>query len=49
MKPLHASLKRLSKCPCCQSKHSKHNAKGKNNGKSAARNLVKLLLKKATS
>lgn len=37
LKPLHASIKRLSRCPCCQSKYSKKNSGKKNNGKSAAR------------
>lgn len=52
MKPLHGEIKRLSgkndqKCPCCKNytKHSKHNAAGKNNGKSSARQNSKKLIK----
>jgi ribosomal protein L19E len=42
MKPLHSTIKRLSRCPCCQSKHSPHNSgKGKRGGKSAARQETK--------
>lgn len=39
MKPLHATITRLSQCPCCQSKYSKKNSgrKNKNHGKTAAR------------
>lgn len=44
MKPLHASFKRLSRCPCCQSKHSKRTRL--NTGKSAARMKAKIEIKK---
>lgn len=46
MKPMHSSLIRLSRCPCCQSKHSKHHSARKNNGKSAARQRAKRELRK---
>lgn len=39
MKPLHAAFKRLSRCKCCQSKHTKQTRL--NSGKSAARMLAK--------
>lgn len=32
MKPLHASVIRLNRCPCCQSKYSKKNSGGKKAG-----------------
>lgn len=35
MRPLHASITRLSRCPCCVSKYSKHAAA--RSGKRAAR------------
>jgi hypothetical protein len=35
MKPLHAAFKRLSRCKCCQSKHTKRIRL--NNGKTSAR------------
>lgn len=41
MKPLHATVTRLSRCPCCQSKYSKKNSGGKKAGKTAARRLAK--------
>lgn len=37
MKPMHSETTRLSRCPCCQSKHSRHGANKTNSGKSAAR------------
>lgn len=38
MKPLHASVCRLRRCPCCQGKYSKKNSgSNKNHGKTAAR------------
>lgn len=39
MKPLHAAICRLRRCPCCQGKYSKKNsgAANKNHGKTAAR------------
>lgn len=39
MKPLHAEVTRLRRCPCCQSKYSKKNSGNgnKNHGKTAAR------------
>lgn len=41
MKPLHASITRLRKCPCCQSKYSAHSARKTNVGKTAARQKSK--------
>ena len=42
MKPLHASLVRLRRCPCCQTKYSKKNSgSAKNHGKTAARMQAK--------
>lgn len=46
MKPLHASLVRMSRCPCCQSQHSKKNSGKKNNGKTAARHKAKMEIRK---
>lgn len=47
MKPLHSAVTRLSRCPCCQSKHSKKNAgSNKNAGKTAARMKAKSDIKK---
>lgn len=44
MKPLHAAFKRLSRCECCQSKHTKRTRL--NNGKSSARMLAKRQIEK---
>lgn len=44
MKPLHASFKRLSRCPCCVSKHAKRTKL--NTGKSSARHRAKMQIKK---
>ena len=44
MKPLHAALIRLSRCPCCQSKHSKRTRL--NTGKSSARQRAKRDIKR---
>lgn len=41
MKPQHASLTRLRRCPCCQSRYSKKNAGTSKSGNSAARQQVK--------
>lgn len=41
MKPMHAETTRLSRCMCCQSKHSTRSAKKQNSGKSAARQKQK--------
>jgi hypothetical protein len=42
VKPLHAAFKRLNRCKCCQSKHTKRT--GLNNGKSSALGVhVKLI------
>lgn len=41
MKPMHHTLVRLSRCPCCQSRYSTKSARKKNSGKSAARNAAK--------
>jgi hypothetical protein len=46
MKPLHHTLVRLSRCPCCHSPYTIHNMKKQNDGKSAARNKDKQLIKK---
>ena len=46
MKPLHAEVVRLSRCPCCQSKYSNNSVKKTNIGKSAARNKQKQMLRK---
>ena len=47
MKPLHGEFKRLSRCPCCQSRYSKHNAgKKSKSGKKASRSRSKLKLKR---
>ena len=37
MKPLHANVTTLRRCPCCQSKYSTSGARKTNAGKSAAR------------
>jgi hypothetical protein len=34
MKPMHATITKISRCPCCQSKHCN---KKNNSGKTAAR------------
>lgn len=41
MKPLHAAITRLRKCPCCQSKYSAPGARKTNVGKTAARQKSK--------
>lgn len=41
MKPMHSEVTRLSRCPCCQSKHSRHGAHQQNSGKSSARQKVR--------
>lgn len=46
MKPLHAEVARLNRCPCCQSKYSTGSVKKTNVGKSAARNKQKQMLRK---
>lgn len=47
MKPLHAEVTRLRRCPCCQGKYSKKNAgRNQNAGKTAARMKAKLAIKK---
>lgn len=45
MKPMHHTLVRLSRCPCCHSPYTR-GGKKKNDGKSAARNHDKQLIKK---
>jgi len=45
MKPLHAAITRLRRCPCCQSRYSKINHGG-NSGKTAARANVKREIRK---
>lgn len=44
MKPLHASFKRLSRCRCCASKHTRRTKL--NTGASSARGRAKLQIKK---
>lgn len=44
MKPLHASIKWLSRCPCCHSKHAK-NISGNKAARLKAKNDIKKLLK----
>ncbi len=44
MRPLHADLKMLSRCPCCAGKYHKRNAPI--SGKKAARANAKRILKK---
>lgn len=47
MKPLHAALARLRRCPCCQSKYSKKNSgSNKNHGKTSARMKAKNEIRK---
>lgn len=47
MKPLHAEITRLRRCPCCQGKYSKKNAgRNKNAGKTAARMKANQNIKK---
>jgi len=46
MKPLHASVKRLSHCPCCQSKFSYRGMNKTNIGKTVARMKAKRDIKK---
>lgn len=46
MKPPHAEFKKVSRCKCCQSKYSKHNAGHKRYGSKMARMRVKVKLKK---
>ena len=46
MKPLHASITRLNRCPCCHSKYTANGAYKLNNGKSAARHKAKQDIKK---
>lgn len=46
MKPLHSEVTRMSRCPCCQSQYSKHNAKTSKHGNSAARLAAKRGIKR---
>lgn len=46
MKPLHAEIVKVNRCPCCQSKYSANGARKTNVGKSAARNAQKKALRK---
>lgn len=46
MKPLHAIVTKISRCPCCQSKYSACGANKTNVGKSAARSKLKKDLRK---
>lgn len=45
MKPLHASFKRLTRCPCCLGRYAKVRG-GSKAGKSAARQRAKEQIKK---
>jgi hypothetical protein len=47
MKPLHAEIKRLSRCPCCHSKFCAKGGRKSNNGKSSARQKAKLEIRRA--
>lgn len=49
MKPMHAEVTRLNRCPCCQSKYSTRSVRDTNIGKSAARNKQKKQLRKELS
>ena len=49
MKPMHAQIISVSRCPCCHSKYSRRGARKTNEGKSAARNHEKHLLKREIS
>lgn len=46
MKPLYGESKRLSRCRCCQSGFSKHNAGGSKKGNASARGKSKTKIKK---
>jgi hypothetical protein len=46
MKPLHAEITKVNRCPCCQSKYSTNGVRKTNMGKSAARNAQKKSLRK---
>lgn len=46
MKPMHAEFKRVSRCPCCQSKYSYKGARKTNVGKTATRMRVKDAIRK---
>jgi len=37
MKPMHHTVTRLNRCPCCQSKYSTRSVRKTNIGKTAAR------------
>lgn len=41
MKPMHAQIISVNRCPCCHSKYTRHGAYKTNEGKSAARNFQK--------
>ena len=45
MKPLHCTITRLSRCPCCQSSYTERNKKNKG-GKKAARAKARKDIKK---
>ena len=44
MKPQYANITRVRRCPCCQSKKSKHNAGGSKYGNSAARKAARRMM-----
>jgi hypothetical protein len=46
MKPQHASLTRISRCSCCQSKLSVKNSGSSKHGNAAARGAAKRNLRK---
>lgn len=46
MKPMHACITSVNRCPCCQSKYSTNSVNKTNIGKSAARNHQKKQLRK---
>jgi hypothetical protein len=47
MKPQHASITRVRRCPCCQSTYSKKNAGTSKHGNTAARQQAKQAIKRA--
>lgn len=46
MKPMHGEVKRLNRCPCCQTKYSSGSMRKDNMGKTIARRNAKREIKK---
>ena len=46
MKPLHGEFIRLNRCPCCQTKYSRHGARKTSVGKKVARQRSKTAIRK---